>query len=294
MTKNKNYSTKSMTAFARHQGEAPGATFTWELKSVNHRYLENSFKLPESFRYLEIQLRDKLRSRLARGKVDVHLQFERAQAEAELAVNSARVAELMQAVASINEQCGLNAKPTAWQILQSNGVLQQQEFGTEEVEQSLLQHFDLAVAELIKARQAEGEKLAALIGERLGEIGQLADRVEQLIPEIVSTQREKLQTRMAELQLDIEPERLAQEAAIYAQKVDVAEEVDRLRAHIAEVEKTLCSGEPCGRRLDFLMQELNREANTLGSKSVHVDTSQGAVDLKVYIEQMREQVQNIE
>jgi len=294
VTPNKNYSTKSMTAFARFQGEAPGVTFTWELKSVNHRYLENSFKLPESFRYLEVQLRDMLRSRLARGKVDVHLQFERGQSEVGLVVNAARVEELMQAVSSINEQCGLDAKPTAWQLLQSTGVLQQQESGEEAVEKALLQGFDLAVTELIKAREAEGEKLAVLIGERLSEISQLTGRVEQLIPEIVSTQRERLQARMAELQLDIDPERLAQEAAIYAQKVDVAEEVDRLRAHIAEVEKALCGGKPCGRRLDFLMQELNREANTLGSKSVHVDTSQGAVDLKVYIEQMREQVQNIE
>jgi len=283
-----------MTAFARHQGETDEVTFTWEIKSVNHRYLENSFKLPEPFRGLEIPLRNELRKRLARGKVDVHLQFERKQGEGELAINAARVQELMQAVSQINEQCGLDSKPSAWQLLQSNGVLQQDEPGEEEVQQALLEGFDRAISALVQARESEGEKLGSLIGERLEEIARLAKRVEQLVPDIVAAQRERLQTRMAELQLDIDPERLAQEAAIYAQKIDVAEEVDRLRAHLGEVEKALSSGKPCGRRLDFLMQELNREANTLGSKSVQVYTSQAAVDLKVLIEQMREQVQNIE
>ena len=288
------FTTKSMTAFARQQSETPTACFVWEIKSVNHRYLEHSFRLPESFRYLEIRLRDILRSRLARGKVDVHLQFELKASEQQMHINTDKVAELLHAVNTINNQLNSNSQPSALQVLQWQGVLQQQELDTEALEKNLLDEFEKCIDQLLEARQREGEKLAALIVKRLSDISALTSKVEVLIPAIVTAQRKRLLSRMAELNLDIDPERLAQEAALFAQKIDVAEELDRLRAHITEVEQTLQSNEPCGRRLDFLMQELNREANTLASKSAQVDTSHGAVDLKVLIEQMREQVQNIE
>lgn len=289
-----NASTASMTAFAREQGEGEHGAFAWELRSVNHRYLEIQFKLPESFRALEPALREKLRARLARGKVDVHLNFRAGERDVAFDVNRARVSALCEAARQIAEIAGTDARPGTAELLKWPGVLQQPELDLDQVAQQLLCGFDHALDMHIEARQLEGAKLADMLEQRLEQILKHVAAVRARMPEVLGEHRARIEQRLAELKVEVEAERLAQEIVLLAQKVDVAEELDRLEAHVTEVRRALGGSEPCGRRLDFLMQELNREANTLASKSIAVDVSQAAVELKVLIEQMREQVQNIE
>lgn len=286
--------TSSMTAFARTQSDDENGSYAWEVRSVNHRYLEAQFKLPERFRALEPQLRERLRARLGRGKIDIHLYFKAGSADTNMVVNGDKVASLLDVAQQVGRAAGLEGELTIHQLLQWPGVLEQAEIDLEAIATPLLAAFESTVDDLVIARQAEGEKLARLIVDRLEQIEQMVAAISQRMPAIVTEHRQRIEARLEELQVEIDKDRLAQEIVLLAQKVDVAEELDRLSAHVAEVRSTLQKGEPCGRRLDFLMQELNREANTLGSKSITVDSSQGAVDLKVLIEQMREQVQNIE
>ncbi|RZV56382.1 MAG: YicC family protein, partial [Pseudomonadales bacterium] len=280
-----------MTAFARTQGEAEQAAFAWELRSVNHRYLEPHFKLPESFRSLEPALRERLRAALARGKVDVNLHFHAAEREIDYEVNTQKVRALQKAAGEVAAIAQLTGDLGVCDILQWHGVLQQPELDVDGAAKELLAGFDRAVLALIDARKQEGEKLAALIQQRLNQIEHFVQKVRARMPDVLAEHRARIDARLAELQVEVDADRLTQEIVLLAQKVDVAEELDRLEAHVAEVTRALSAGEPCGRRLDFLMQELNREANTLASKSIVVDVSQAAVELKVLIEQMREQVQ---
>ncbi len=286
-------SVKSMTAFARIEGEQSFGGFSWELRSVNHRYLEPSFRLPDKFRAIETQLRERLRKHASRGKIECTLQFRRIEQRQVLNLDKAAIEELLAAVKVVQaiEPC----EPlSAAQILQWPGVIAAQEFEVEAVSEVLLEQFDLAVARLLEARAAEGQRLQQMIEDRLEQISQVVVTLRQRVPEILREHQSRIEARLADMSVTIEADRLAAEIVLLAQKTDIAEELDRLEAHVAEVRSTMAKPGPCGRRLDFLMQELNREANTLGSKSVALDTSQGSVNLKVLIEQMREQVQNIE
>lgn len=287
---------RSMTGFARREAKLPWGTLVWEIRSVNHRYLEPSFRLPEDFREIEPHLRDAMRKALQRGKVEASLSVQWEQeGESEMGVNLAKVAQLTKATQQINGLLGISAaQVNALDILRWPGVLQKQELDREALHKAALELFDLAIEGLIEHRSREGAELQQLIINRLDSVSvQVAD-VRARMPEILAAQREKLQTKLAALQVELDPERLEQEIVLLAQKADVDEELDRLDTHVLEVKRSLKQTDSLGRRLDFLMQELNREANTLSSKSIVSETTQAAVELKVLIEQMREQVQNIE
>ena len=292
--KNSTPAVNSMTAFARAQGDNQWGSFAWELRSVNHRYLESQFKLPEKLRQLEPALREKLRARLARGKVECHLHFKMNEQEQALEINSEKVNQLRELEKSLVLDSESSDRLSVYQILQWPGVLQSFELDLSEISKELLAGFDQAIEQLAQARAAEGTRLAQLIVERLDQISEIVVEVGKRMPEILAEHKAKTEAKLDDFKIDIDQDRLAQEVVILAQKIDVAEELDRLAAHIDEVRDTIGKQEPCGRRLDFLMQELNREANTLGSKSIAISTSNNAVDLKVLIEQMREQIQNIE
>jgi uncharacterized protein (TIGR00255 family) len=287
---------RSMTGFARREAKLPWGTLVWEIRSVNHRYLEPSFRLPEDFREIEPQLRDAMRKALQRGKVEASLSVQWEQeGESELGINLTKVAQLTKASQQINGLLGAAAAPVnALDILRWPGVIQKQELDREALHKSALELFESALQGLIEHRTREGAELEQLILNRLDSVSVQVANVRARMPEILAAQREKLQTKLAALQVELDPERLEQEIVLLAQKADVDEELDRLDTHVIEVKRSLKQTDSLGRRLDFLMQELNREANTLSSKSVVSETTQAAVELKVLIEQMREQVQNIE
>ena len=285
---------RSMTAFARQNADSEQGRFTWEIRSVNSRYLELHFRLPDDFRDLEPILRDTLKKRLNRGKVEVFLRFHAASAAQGLSVNAALVEALNQAADQVHAIIGPGNALDALRILEWPGVLEGTAIDTKALQASALAAFEAALSELITAREREGESLAALIQQRCEECQALSIRADTLMPEAIAAQRDHLQKKLDELLDNPDTERLEQEIVLLAQKADIAEETDRLRTHIDEVQAILSRDEPIGRRLDFMMQELNREANTLSSKAIRTDLTRIAVDLKVLIEQMREQVQNIE
>lgn len=287
---------RSMTGFSRREAKFSWGTLVWEIRSVNHRYLEPSFRLHEDFREIEPQLRDAMRKSLQRGKVEanLHVHWEQ-EGENELGINEARADQIAKAAQQINRHLGESAAPiSALDILRWPGVIQKQELNREELHQAAANLFNQTLEGLIEHRSREGAELEQLILQRLQSVSEQVVKVRQIMPVILAAQREKLQTKIAALQIDLDPERLEQEVVLLAQKADVDEELDRLDTHVIEVKRSLKQTDSLGRRLDFLMQELNREANTLSSKSVSSDTTQTAVELKVLIEQMREQVQNIE
>ena len=294
MTKKSNLTANSMTAFARVQGDNSLGTYAWELRSVNHRYLETQFKLPDKLKVLEPALRERMRNSLARGKVECNLYFKANESEQGFIVNEEKVTALLAAAQQLNEKKSDIAPLSTYELLQWPGVLQSVELNIDAVAESLLESFDDALLKLAEARNGEGQRMTDVICEKLDQVDSLTNQVKLNMPQILAEHQKRLEERLAQLSVDVDHDRLAQEIVMLAQKVDVAEELDRLVAHTAEVRDTLAKDEPCGRRLDFLMQELNREANTLGSKSIATDSSQGAINLKVLIEQMREQVQNIE
>ncbi|MDG1938254.1 MAG: YicC family protein [Pseudomonadales bacterium] len=286
-----------MTAFARVQGDNALGSYAWELRSVNHRYLEAQFKLPDKLKVLEPILREKMRGAIARGKIECSLYFKANESEQSFIVNEEKITALLSAAQQLEalDEKKSNIVPlTSYEILQWPGVLQSVELNIDAVTDSLLESFNDALLKLAEARASEGKRMADVICEKLDQVDDLTHQVKLNMPKILAEHQQRLEERLAQLKADVDQDRLAQEVVMLAQKVDVAEELDRLLAHTAEVRDTLVKNEPCGRRLDFLMQELNREANTLGSKSIATDSSQGAINLKVLIEQMREQVQNIE
>lgn len=287
---------RSMTGFARREAKLPWGTLVWEIRSVNHRYLEPSFRLPEDFREIEPHLRDAMRKALQRGKVEASLNVHWEQeGENELGLNLTKIAQLTKAAQQINGLLGDVAAPVnALEILRWPGVIQKQELDRDAMHQAALELFDSALEGLIEHRSREGAELEQLILSRLDSVSTQVVKVRARMPEILAAQREKLQAKLSALQVELDPERLEQEIVLLAQKADVDEELDRLDTHVIEVKRSLKQTDSLGRRLDFLMQELNREANTLSSKSIVSDTTQAAVELKVLIEQMREQIQNIE
>ncbi|WP_339409102.1 YicC/YloC family endoribonuclease [Pseudomonas sp. EA_35y_Pfl2_R5] len=284
----------SMTAFARAEQASASGTLSWELRSVNHRYLEPHLRLPESFRDLEGAVREALRNGLSRGKVECTLRFSDDNAGKALQVDLERAAQLVAAAESV---AGLIKQPAALnplEVLGWPGVLVADAADPQTLNQSALALFSQALSELKQSREREGSELAKLLNERLDSILEQVVALRELVPLMLAGQRQKILDRCAEMQAELDPQRLEQELVLLAQKSDVAEELDRLSTHVSEVRRVLKTGGQAGRRLDFLMQELNREANTLGSKAFDTRSTQAAVNLKVLIEQMREQVQNIE
>ncbi|MDF3193423.1 YicC/YloC family endoribonuclease [Pseudomonas sp. 1928-m] len=284
----------SMTAFARAEQAGANGTLSWELRSVNHRYLEPHLRLPESFRDLEGAVREALRNGLSRGKVECTLRFSDDNAGKALQVDLERAAQLIAAAESV---AGLIKQPAALnplEVLGWPGVLVADAANPQALNQSALALFSQALSELKQSREREGSELAKLLNERLDSILEQVVALRELVPQMLAGQRQKILDRCGEMQAELDPQRLEQELVILAQKSDVAEELDRLSTHVSEVRRVLKTGGQAGRRLDFLMQELNREANTLGSKAFDTRSTQAAVNLKVLIEQMREQVQNIE
>lgn len=286
--------TQSMTAFARSEAEFSWGTLVWEIRSVNQRFLEPHFKLPDFMRQHEIAIRDKLRKRLARGKVECSLRFYESVGQQSVQVDQVRLQQITEALQQIQLTGSSEGAIDPLALLQFPGVMNSTSADPNEVGQAALSLFDEALAQLIEGRQREGIELAGLIEDRLQSIAAIVGEIRSKMPKIIENQKANLVDRVSQLGVDLDAERLEQEVVLLAQRADVAEELDRLDTHITEVRRILNERGPIGRKLDFLMQELNREANTLGSKSVVVATTQSAVELKVLIEQMREQIQNIE
>tara|TARA_R110002124_G_scaffold4505_15_gene27368 strand:- start:6175 stop:7041 length:867 start_codon:yes stop_codon:yes gene_type:complete len=285
----------SMTAFARESAATEQGILTVELRSVNHRYLDCSFKLPDPLRALEPRLRERAGTVLARGKLDcvIRLQAHPAQL-GELEIDRERLAALVAATRTIAEQLDNTAPVSPLAVLQFPGIYSAPETSEEQLQTAALSLFNQALTNMQQTRQREGDKLAAAVRDRLSLVEAAIVATREILPALMQHQRERITARIADLGVEVDQGRLEQELVYLAQKADVDEELDRLDAHVGEVSRTLKKGGPCGRRLDFLMQELNREANTLSSKSQSATTTQSAVELKVLIEQMREQIQNIE
>ncbi|MAX86207.1 MULTISPECIES: YicC/YloC family endoribonuclease [Thalassolituus] len=284
----------SMTAFSRSTIDTDSGRITWEIRSVNSRYLELHFRLPDEFRDMEPALRECIKSRLNRGKVEVFLRFQPSQKQQNLQVNQDLVASLNDAADKVHEVIGPGNALDALKILQWPGVLESTTTDLKALQKSALGSFNECLESLIIARKREGASLKELIQQRCDEARNLSEQADKIIPEALAAQRTHLLNKLNELIENPDTERLEQEMVLLAQKADIAEETDRLRTHIDEVLDILQREEPIGRRLDFMMQELNREANTLSSKAMRTELTSIAVDLKVLIEQMREQVQNIE
>lgn len=284
----------SMTAFARAEMAGDHGTLSWEIRSVNHRYLEPHLRLPEAFRDLEGAVRDALRKGLSRGKVECTLRFAEDAAGRSMQVDEARARTLIAAAEDVAALLKQPAPINPLDVLAWPGVIVGDAADPQALGNAALKLFDKALAELKAGRQREGDELARLINERLDAITQETATLRAQVPQMLAAQRQKVLDRCAEMRVELDPPRLEQELVLLAQKSDVAEELDRLATHVGEVRRVLQSGGAAGRRLDFLMQELNRESNTLGSKAIDTRSTQAAVNLKVLIEQMREQVQNIE
>ncbi len=285
----------SMTGFAAATREVPGGQLAVELKSVNHRYLEFQCRLAEDLRALEPVLREAVAAGLTRGKVDCRLTFTPAAAgERALVPDDKALAALAEASAKV-QSAFREARPlSVHEVLHWPGVLAGAEIGADTIRDDAARLAAQAVAELTQTRRREGDELAQVLRERLESMAALVAQAQPLMPEVMKAYREKLAARLAEAAASPSDERIQQEVVLYAARIDVDEELERLGAHVAEFRRVLDKGGACGKRLDFLCQELNREANTLGSKSVSSDMTRISVELKVLIEQMREQVQNIE
>lgn len=285
---------RSMTAFARHTIDYPWGAISCELRSVNSRYLETHFRMPDTVRASEMALRELARQKLTRGKLDISLSLAYNQGESGISADL----QVAQQYLKLAEQLAANmANPaplSALDILRWPGVIKEQQVEAEQLLAAVKETFAATVEQLIEARQREGDKLAELIEQRLVAIGEQLQLVRSELPSILDQQRQRLRSKLAEFAAELDQQRLEQEMVIIANRADVDEELDRLDTHIAEIRRALADKKPSGRRLDFLMQELNREANTLGSKSLASLTTQVSVELKVLIEQMREQIQNIE
>ena len=285
----------SMTAFSRQQADKEWGSLIWELRSVNHRYLETSVRLPESFRGLENVIRDTIRKKLNRGKIECQLRFQVGEAsQSDLQLNKELIAKLVRANDEINQIADLDNQLTSAEILRWPGVVADQDVDADTIEREAIDLFTAALDDLVSSRVREGEALKGMLSQRIISIREIVASIREKIPDIICGQRKNLLEKLEELKAELEPTRLEQEIAILAQKADVDEELDRMDSHLKEVERIIESNGQKGRRLDFLMQELNREANTLSSKSIVVGTTLGAVELKVLIEQMREQIQNVE
>src|ERR1700733_928239 len=285
---------RSMTGFARRERQFPWGLLSWELKTVNHRFLEIGCRLPEDFRSAEADFRQTIAGTVKRGKADVSLHFRLAVAASSLEVDADLLGSLTQRAQQIAAAAGPAARIEVLDLLRWPGVMRDDTHDTAALVAAAQPLLGEALAELTRFRDSEGGRLRDALEQRCAGLIEFAARVADRLPEGRARLRAKLLERIAQLVSDVDQDRLEQELAILAQRMDVDEEIDRLRGHVTEVRKTFGGQEPAGRRLDFLMQELNREANTLSSKSQDIETTRAAVDMKVLIEQMREQVQNVE
>jgi len=283
----------SMTAFASAERRTEHGVLECELRAVNHRFLELGLRLPEELRVLEPALRARISARVSRGKLEMNARLRPADVTARLELNTPlveRLAVLMDRLKGRIPGASINLM----ELLQFPGVLQTQAGNAAALQGDMLALLDEVLDGFLAAREREGAHLAQAIAERVDAIAAIADDIRTLIPYIRARQRSKLETRMADVIQSGDPGRLEQELVLALQKLDVDEELDRLASHIREIRRILGEREPVGRRLDFLLQEFNREANTLGSKSVDSRTAQAVVELKVLIDQIREQAQNVE
>jgi uncharacterized protein (TIGR00255 family) len=284
----------SMTGFAKQQLQSEGSIITWEVKTVNSRFLDINFRLPETSRSLEPKLRSLIKKYLARGKLDITLRYQIADEQAtQLQINQVAVNQLAAAIKEVESSVTL-APVDPLKLLRWPGVLEINEELTEEVSKAMLTSFEEALVKLVASREKEGAGLSAFIEEKLHAMEHLHQQATEIAPVAMQLQRERLQEKLADLQMKFDSDRLEQEMVLICQKSDVQEELDRLLVHIAAFRELLSKGGVVGRRLDFLTQEMNREANTLGSKSAHEVITQTSMELKVIIEQIKEQVQNIE
>ncbi len=287
--------TRSMTAFARQEAQTEQGNLTWEIRSVNHRYLEVSVRLDECFRPLEMKIRKLFADKLTRGKVDAVLRYKAPeQQQSALEINQDLAKTLIASCDQLALLTNRSAPINTLDVLQWPGVLKANTPDQKILDKAIISSVNDAIKELIETRETEGAALHKMIEQRCSDINNIAIETRKNMPIILQQHRQRLAVRIADMQVTVEPERLEQEMVILAQKSDVAEELDRLQSHIVEVQNVLQRDEAVGRRLDFLMQELNREANTLASKSIDTSTTRNSVELKVLIEQMREQIQNIE
>ncbi|WP_028769283.1 MULTISPECIES: YicC/YloC family endoribonuclease [Shewanella] len=285
---------QSMTAYARIEHKADWGTASWEIRSVNQRYLETYLRLPEHFRSLEPVLRDRLRKRLNRGKVEVNLRYDLAEkSDNQLQLNQDLAKQIINAANWVKNEAG-QGELNVVDVLRWPGVMSGSEQDMDALGKELLVAFDSAIDQFIEARGREGDAINTMLQTRLDQIVEQVAIVREHMPQVMQWQRDKLTNRLAEITGELDPARMEQEMVLLAQKMDVAEEMDRLDAHVAETRRILKKGGAQGRRLDFMMQEFNRESNTLASKSISAEVTAAAVELKVLIEQMREQIQNVE
>ncbi len=286
---------RSMTAFAGNEAEIGNLTLSCELRTVNHRYCDVTFKLPDRLRFVESDLRTLIAARIKRGKVECIINCKKQAKEGQnLTINRDAVAALLAAANEIEQQMLAPLSFSALEVLAFPGIQQESDNDREQLKLGVLSLVDQALAQLLEVREREGVQLGELIAERCLKMQEFVVAAGKRMPEVLLQVRNKLKDRITELVAEPDFDRLEQELVFLAQKLDISEELDRLETHIAEVLRVLKQKEPVGRRLDFLMQELNREANTLGSKSADKEMTQIAIELKVLIEQMREQIQNVE
>jgi uncharacterized protein (TIGR00255 family) len=285
---------RSMTGFARRERQHAWGLLAWELKTVNHRFMEVGLRLPEEFRVAESEFRQAIAGTVKRGKVDCSLHFRAAASGGSLEVDVELLQSLTLRVQQVAAQVGSPARIDVVDLLRWPGVVRDENRDNAPLIAAAHTLLDEAVADLTRFRDSEGGRLQDALEQRCAGLIDLAAKAEARLPEVRARSRTKLLERIAALVSEVNHDRLEQELAILAQRQDVDEEIERLRGHVTEIRKTFGGKEPAGRRLDFLMQELNREANTLSSKSQDIETTRAAIDMKVLIEQMREQVQNIE
>lgn len=286
---------QSMTAYGRSESSGDWGTASCEIRSVNHRYLELSLHLPETLRVLEQDLRELISGKLKRGKVDCSMRYEQQEPTADgFPINETLLEQLIVTTENISKKLKQAATVNPLELLCWPGIIEKQTADPKIFSTPLLKLVEQTLSIAVASRQREGEKIKMTLIERCRRASEKVAMVQKILPDILESQKQKLLQRIQEIALEPDNDRLEQELLFLSQKMDVAEETDRLNAHLAEIQRTVGQTGPVGRRLDFLMQEMNREANTLGSKSIHLDTGNAAVELKVLIEQMREQVQNIE
>lgn len=283
----------SMTGFAASEARFPGGLLLIELRAVNHRYLELNVKIEDSLRQFEAQIREQLQTRLGRGKVECRMSLKSDNAATTLALNPAMVAQIAQTLSELQQHFPQAQPINLVDVFKLPGVLQTEAVDAEAMAQGVQTGLSRGIDELIAARAREGEKLKQVLLDRLQGVREQISIVKPLLPALVSQYQEKLTAKLREA-MQADDDRVRQEIVLYAQRIDVDEELARLQSHITEMDRILSAGGAMGKKLDFLMQEMNREANTLGSKSVAIETTQVSMQLKVLIEQMREQIQNIE
>lgn len=286
--------TQSMTGFARGSVTTPAFSVIVEIRSVNNRYLDLHFRCPENLRGQEPLWRRHITDRLTRGKVEIAIRVQTEAGSSALTVNRERLAAIHRALDEVAEVFPDASQPDALAILTTPGVMVAEEIDDKAMAEAVAQALTLALDELVQQRAAEGAKLVDMVASRVSAMSELLAELRSQLPLLRDHQQQRIRDRLEQLGTEHDGKRLEEELVYLAQRTDVDEEMDRLGAHLEAIEEALHSGKPCGRRLDFLMQELNREANTLSSKSTALSTTNTAVEFKVLIEQMREQIQNIE